>query len=944
MKIIRKSFSMLIVLFMLLNLFIVNSNAQELNGGYPKKFDTLFEADLSKLDFTNKKELLNNTNFTDSVIWPTKLPKGFNPKELIEYGKDPGLGVRDLHEMGLTGKGVSIAYIDQPLLLGHEAYDNVDLHYTIIKDEKDEDFLYKTSMHGPAVLSLLSGKEIGVAPDASVYFYATPSWLGDQGIDAKAFYQIVEDNKKLDEDDKIKIIGLSDNIDIREANPEALREAVKYAEKNGIMVFFCHDPMEDLSSVRAKINTNKDKYNNYELPKHWNRLYIGFGVPTGSRTVANYLGKDKYTYYTTGGASWATPYMVGVIALGLQINPNLSKGECVKYLRQSAAATKNIINPKGFIELVRKNSPKDYRYFLYNKRKVSSRDYKALVDYTNKFDKNTEKILIDISAHKDAYSIYNCLRQDYNKRKGRLLGIQIIGSSDEVPAFNIHFKVKMKSDIDDKGYFLSDHFYSNFNSKDLNKGKELSVYSAIEQKLKIDFIPKWPVARLPLGRGDIAKYFDKYNKYKKETNNKRIPIVDFSSPIFDYEIHNDDTGILLNRMEKFQLINKDDYRLYGNMLGKYPVQTQVLGDFSKENLKKENELGIMNLTINSHGQWDNVDQYIISDDYNEFKDKAREQHINGSNEMVTRLSLVNKKNINNILDTNYYNIFSRSCLNACNLDKSNIFYKGLVDGLLISAIGHSSIGSNNGFNVYAELKDMKYNNSAYNYMLYVYSIVRGNTISDSYYKAKKAYAKQVLKHPTISDEGSHGNQQFQLHNILSQNYLGVLDYEQGANINLSSLEDTIEDNSSLVIEKTINFRLLPYFNKEQNDFISFVDDNIEYMPISYDVEFNEKQCIVNDIGAVVDDNCVYIKIKCQSNEITDIGIFLQCNAEGLKKFYKYGVKKGDNTVIMKLDKKSALNYPEGIGIIIGDKNFILIEKQLIDTLCLIDVRSLNNYQ
>ncbi|QUH30003.1 S8/S53 family peptidase [Vallitalea guaymasensis] len=645
MKIIRKRFSMLIVLFMLLNLFIVNSNAQEMNGGYPKKFDTLFEADLSKLDFTNKKELLNNTNFTDSVIWPTKdkLPKGFNPKELIEYGKDPGLGVRDLHEIGLTGKGVSIAYIDQPLSLGHEAYDNVDLHYTIIKDERDENFLYKTSMHGPAVLSLLSGKEIGVAPDASVYFYATPSWLGDQGIDAKAFYQIVEDNKKLDEDDKIKIIGLSDNIDIREANPEALREAVKYAEKNGIMVFFCHDPMEDLSSVRAKINTNKDKYNNYELPKHWNRSYIGFGVPTGSRTVANHLGKDKYTYYTTGGASWATPYMVGVIALGLQINPNLSKSECVKYLRQSAAATKNIINPKGFIELVRKNSPKDYRYFLYNKRKVSSRDYKALVDYTNKFDKNTEKILIDISAHKDAYSIYNCLRQDYNKRKGRLLGIQIIGSSDEVPAFNIHFKVKMKSDIDDKGYFLSDHFYSNFNSKDLKKGKELSVYSAIEQKLKIDFIPRWPVARLPLGRGDIDKYFDKYNKYKKETNNKRIPLVDFSSPIFNYEIHNDDTGILLNRMEKFQLINKDDYRLYGNMLGKYPVQTQVLGDFSKENLKKENELGIMNLTINSHGQWDNVDQYIVSDDHNEFKNKAREQHINGSNEMVSRLSLVNKK-------------------------------------------------------------------------------------------------------------------------------------------------------------------------------------------------------------------------------------------------------------------------------------------------------------
>ena len=200
--------------------------------------------------------------------------------------------------------------------------------------------------------------------------------------------------------------------------------------------------------------------------------------------------------------------------------------------------------------------------------------------------------------------------------------------------------------------------------------------------------------------------------------------------------------------------------------------------------------------------------------------------------------------------------------------------------------------------------------------------------------------------------------------IIKLNRNNVLNYKAGLAINIGDREfiliekallDNICDDSNNsnnddnikkynYVNRNIDFRVLPYVNKEQNDLIVFEDDNIDYMPISYGVEFDEKQCIVNDIGAVVDDNCVYIKMKYESSEMTDIGIFLQGNAEGLQKFYKQGVKQGENTVIIKLDKMSALNYPEGIGIIIGDRNYVFIEKQLIDIMCLIDVRLLNNYQ
>ena len=40
----------------------------------------------------------------------------------MELGKDPGLGVRQLQAQGITGSGVGIAIIDQPMLVDHQEY------------------------------------------------------------------------------------------------------------------------------------------------------------------------------------------------------------------------------------------------------------------------------------------------------------------------------------------------------------------------------------------------------------------------------------------------------------------------------------------------------------------------------------------------------------------------------------------------------------------------------------------------------------------------------------------------------------------------------------------------------------------------------------------------------------------------------------------------------
>ena len=72
--------------------------------------------DLSFLDLSGSFNDLQFADFDDETILPPndKMPPEFDWQEILEIGKNPGLGIRELHDKGITGEGVGIAHRPTP--------------------------------------------------------------------------------------------------------------------------------------------------------------------------------------------------------------------------------------------------------------------------------------------------------------------------------------------------------------------------------------------------------------------------------------------------------------------------------------------------------------------------------------------------------------------------------------------------------------------------------------------------------------------------------------------------------------------------------------------------------------------------------------------------------------------------------------------------------------
>jgi hypothetical protein len=128
--------------------------------------------DLSKLDLRGSLNDLLFASFDDKTIWPPadRLPEEFDWRKIRELGMNPGLGIRSLHQEGITGEGIGIAVIDQTLLVDHREYaDRLRLYeeYQDVQATRPE-----ADMHGLGVASIAVGKTVGTAPGADLYFIA----------------------------------------------------------------------------------------------------------------------------------------------------------------------------------------------------------------------------------------------------------------------------------------------------------------------------------------------------------------------------------------------------------------------------------------------------------------------------------------------------------------------------------------------------------------------------------------------------------------------------------------------------------------------------------------------------------------------------------------------------------------------------------------------------
>lgn len=299
--------------------------------------------------------------FNDSITFEGNEEK---QKEVMEQGKNPGLGIRDLHSQGITGKGVNVAIVDQNLLLDHPEFAGkiVEYYDTGCKMDKNNG-----SMHGPAVTSALVGKDIGVAPDAKVYYAAAPSWEQDSNYYAKGIQWIIKQNKKLPANEKIKVISISAAPTGKESEfnkgKKEYEKAVKAAQKEGILVLDCcgdqgtgficpafYDPREPENVEKCTGGFPNDMHT---------MAANMICVPCSYRTMAEeyYTGKATYRYDGIGGLSWGIPYAAGVLALGWQVAPEKTNKQ-MKDLLYSTSTKANdgskIINPKAFIEALQK--------------------------------------------------------------------------------------------------------------------------------------------------------------------------------------------------------------------------------------------------------------------------------------------------------------------------------------------------------------------------------------------------------------------------------------------------------------------------------------------------------------------------------------------------------------------------------------------------------------
>lgn len=280
---------------------------------------------------------------------------------IIEKGKNPGLGVRLVHENGITGFGVKVGIIDENMFLNHPEFDGKIVGYKDFYIDRQQ---VRASMHGSSVTSILVGETIGVAPNAEVYYAVVPSNLGDSKYYADALLWLIEINKTLPVDDKIRVVSVSaapsGEGSLFDKNNDKWDEAVQLAKEEDILVLDCtttygfilpgyydiEDP-DDFSLF--KIGSP-----NYDMEE---MLFQDYIFAPGIRTLAEeYIDKEPSFHYSgQSGHSWSIPYIAGTLALGWEVDSTLTGNEIIEILFDTAYKLEDgnkVVNPIKFIEYI----------------------------------------------------------------------------------------------------------------------------------------------------------------------------------------------------------------------------------------------------------------------------------------------------------------------------------------------------------------------------------------------------------------------------------------------------------------------------------------------------------------------------------------------------------------------------------------------------------------
>lgn len=299
--------------------------------------------DISGFSLGDKQEELKKVSYDSFTKWPDRLPDGFDPDAIMKSGMNPGLGIRQLHDQGITGEGVSIAIIDQPLNIDHVEYSDRIRSYELLHS------MDGSSMHGAAVTSIAVGKNCGVAPGADVYYISsafirlTPvGFVTDVSVIADGIDRVLEINKLLPSDKKIRVVSVSMGYGKSLAGRRVIA-AIERAKKEGVFVITTAPEYNygfRYNGLGRDNNADPDSVDSYKPGLFWEDAFYSeyysddpvgtLLVPMDARTYACSSSSNGYEFCSQGGLSWSAPWLSGLYALCVQVRPDITPEEYIE--------------------------------------------------------------------------------------------------------------------------------------------------------------------------------------------------------------------------------------------------------------------------------------------------------------------------------------------------------------------------------------------------------------------------------------------------------------------------------------------------------------------------------------------------------------------------------------------------------------------------------------
>jgi subtilisin family serine protease len=301
--------------------------------------------------------------FDQRTIWPEKhrLPEGFLPEEWLETGKGPGLGVSELHRKGITGKKAVVAVFDKYINPDHVEFSGRIVFHRI-KSDLAEDFQYRLHFHGISCASILCGKNLGVAPEATLHYFAVPDDARNSYNYCLALEKLLQINAELPAGEKIRAVSISDGISRKEAEIYERWQGLRQKAGEAGVAVICSEAATTFATFTwggcppFSDRNDPENYRYAAWPRDNDKEHRGkIILPADYRTSAQNRGNDAYVYWGDGGFSWAIPYFAGLAALAWGVDGNLTIEEIYRLIDETKTRTSQgryVINPIGFIESV----------------------------------------------------------------------------------------------------------------------------------------------------------------------------------------------------------------------------------------------------------------------------------------------------------------------------------------------------------------------------------------------------------------------------------------------------------------------------------------------------------------------------------------------------------------------------------------------------------------